>query len=373
MDTGMATETDRRPPGHSRAVRWAILLAALAGTLYLCGTMLRPFTNVITWASVMTLAFYPVQRRLLTRTGRPSLSALMSTILVVVMILIPLVSIIALAINEFLALRHYLEQTFTNGLDFKSSEPLHRMADWLLRRLGLDQRRIVDAITQHATELGGVIAGFSLAFATNITGALVSSIFTIFVMFFLFRDGDRIVRRIPDFLPFERPLSEGVLLRVRDVIYACLYGVLVIAAIQGALIGVSFWILGIPSAALWGVVTLFTSVIPMLGAGAVWVPGALYLMLTGQWLKAVLLVVWGGAVISSVDNFLRPRLVGGRIGLSELVIFFSVLGGLQVFGLLGIVLGPVVFATAGALLDVLRGKPSRTPVATPGPGADARG
>jgi predicted PurR-regulated permease PerM len=181
----------------------------------------------------------------------------------------------------------------------------------------------------------------------------VSVVFVIFAMFLLFRDGDRIVARIPDLLPFERARSEALLARVRDVIYGSVYGGVVIAVVQGALCGGIFWILGIPSAALWGMVTVVTSVLPVVGAAGVWAPGAVYLAATGHWTRAIILAVFGTAVISTVDNFLRPRLVGDRVGLSELVMFFSLLGGLQVFGVLGIVLGPVLFAIAGAILDVL--------------------
>jgi predicted PurR-regulated permease PerM len=101
-------------------------------------------------------------------------------------------------------------------------------------------------------------------------------------------------------------------------------------------------------------VTVVTSVLPVIGAAGVWVPGAVYLAATGHWTLAIILAVFGTAVISTADNFLRPKLVGGRVGLSELVMFFSLLGGLQVFGVLGIVLGPVLFAVAGAIVDVLR-------------------
>jgi predicted PurR-regulated permease PerM len=182
---------------------------------------------------------------------------------------------------------------------------------------------------------------------------VVSFVFIIFATFLLFRDGARIVRRIPDLLPFERARSEAMLTRIQDVIYASVYGVLVIAFLQGALCGLMFWMLGIPSAALWGMVTILTGVLPVVGAAAVWIPGTVYLLAIGHWGKAIVLAIWGTAVISAVDNFLRPKLVGGRVGLSELVIFFALLGGLQVFGVLGIVLGPVLFAVAASILDVL--------------------
>jgi predicted PurR-regulated permease PerM len=138
------------------------------------------------------------------------------------------------------------------------------------------------------------------------------------------------------------------------VISASVYGVIVISAIQGFLGGLAFAVLRIPSPLLWGVVMFLLSMIPMAGAAIVWGPAALYLFFTGHWIKAILLVIWGGGVIGMIDNVLRPRLVGERTKLHELLIFFSVLGGLQVFGVLGLVVGPVVFAIALALLEIFR-------------------
>jgi predicted PurR-regulated permease PerM len=139
-----------------------------------------------------------------------------------------------------------------------------------------------------------------------------------------------------------------------------MHGVVTIATIQGILCGGMFWLLGIPAAALWGLVTVFASVVPFVGTAAVWVPGTVYLLAIGAWPKAIVLAVWGAAVVSSVDNFLRPRLVAGRVQLSGLAMFVAMLGGLQAFGALGIILGPVLFATAAGIVDVLREmQPSR--------------
>ena len=275
-----------------------------------------------------------------------SLSAFVCSVMVVVAFVIPLLFITAVAMDQFLALGASLQQVFTGETGLKAGAPLRQAYEWLSDRLGLDAASIVALVRQNASELTRVVAGYTLAAAQNVAGAVVSFVFILFAMFLLFRDGDRIVARIPDLLPFERARSEALLARVRDVIYASVYGVVVIAVVQGALCGGIFWILGIPSAALWGMVTVVTSVLPVVGAAGVWAPGAVYLAATGDWTRAIILAVFGTAVISTVDNFLRPRLVGGRVGLSELVMFFSVLGGLQVFGVLGIVLGPVLFAIA---------------------------
>jgi hypothetical protein len=157
-----------------------------------------------------------------------------------------------------------------------------------------------------------------------------------------------------DVLPLEWEQSQAIFVRTHEVISASVQGVVVIAAIQGILGGLAFWALGLPSPLMWGAVMVVLSMIPVVGSTIVWVPTALYLALTGHWIKATLLVAWGAGVIGMLDNILRPRLVGGRTRLHELIVFFSVLGGLQVFGILGLVVGPVVVAITLALLDVFR-------------------
>jgi len=339
-----------------RALRWTVFLAATALVVYFCLLVVRPFLNVIAWSSVLVITFHPVYQWLVSKTRRVSLSAFVSSLMVLVAIIIPLVFITAVAINQFVALGTSLQQLLTAGPELEAGKPLRQAYGWLSNRLGLNAAEIVAWVRQNASEMARVVAGYTLGAVQNVVGALVSFVFIVFAMFLLFRDGDRIVARIPDLLPFERGRSEALLDRVRDVIYGSVYGVVVIAVVQGALCGGIFWILGIPSAALWGMVTVVTSVLPIVGAAGVWAPGAVYLAATGHWTRAIILAVFGTAVISTVDNFLRPRLVGGRVGLSELVMFFSVLGGLQVFGVLGIVLGPVVFAIAAGILDVLSDK-----------------
>jgi predicted PurR-regulated permease PerM len=190
--------------------------------------------------------------------------------------------------------------------------------------------------------------------AAGAGGALLSFAFIAVATFLLLRHGEALVATIPDLLPFERKRSEALLLRIRDVVHACMHGVVTIATIQGILCGGMFWLLGIPAAALWGLVTVFASVVPFVGTAAVWVPGTVYLLATGAWPKAIVLAVWGAAIVSSVDNLLRPKLVAGRVRLSGLAMFVAMLGGLQAFGALGIILGPVLFATAAGIVDVLR-------------------
>jgi predicted PurR-regulated permease PerM len=335
-------------------LEWALLLAVTAIAIYLCGLILWPFLDVIAWSVVLVITFYPVHRRLVGYTRRPSLSALLSSLLVVLTILIPVLLLTGLAVGELLALKDTLQSKFKDGFDLNEIRPVKQALDWLNGYFDVDPAKITDSIKQHASQITQLAARYSLTLAGNISGLIVSFFFAIFTMFFLFRDGARMVDRIPDLLPLERSQSENLVSRIRDVIGGSIYGVLVIAIIQGGLGGLMFGILRVPSPVLWGMTMAVASMIPLLGAASVWIPATIYLLLTGAWVKAIILAGFSGLVISSVDNFLRPKLVGGRVRLDELVMFFSVLGGLQVFGVLGIIAGPVVFAIAGSLIETLR-------------------
>jgi predicted PurR-regulated permease PerM len=335
-------------------LKWTIFLGATVVIVYLCLLVLRPFLHVLAWSGLLAITFYPVHKELVGKTRSPALSALITSSLVVVAILIPMMFAIGVAIDQFLALRvHLLRASEGEGGVF-AFEPIRGLFEWVTLWTGVDTTQIADWARQHANRIASFVAESSLTVAASITGFVMSIIFTLFAMFLLFRDGARIVGHIADLLPFDHDRNLAILQRIRDVIYGGVYGVIVIALIQGILLGVTFWALGIPSAALWGTLTVLTSVLPVVGSAAVWVPGVIYLVVLGQWPQAVVLAVLGTFVISAVDNFVRPRLVGDRVGLSELVMFFSLLGGLQVFGLLGIILGPVVFAVAASILDVLR-------------------
>jgi len=328
-------------------------MVATGIALYLCWKMLQPFVAVLAWATVLVVAFYPVHRRLLARTKRPGTSALLSCLLVVVTILLPVTLIIFALVHEMSGFADNLKANVSALLD-PNSPVTGRFLNWLGQYVNVEQLRSQDFLAERLKGMGGVLAGRTLGFVGGVVGVVVEIFFVIFTMYYLFRDGHKIVNALPNVLPLERAQSEKILARTREVISASLYGVLVIASIQGALGGLMFWILGLPSPLVWAVVMTLLSMIPMAGAFIVWVPAAIFLAATGFWGKAIILTIWGALVIGTVDNFLRPKLVGEKPRLHELFIFFSVLGGLKVFGILGIVLGPVVLAITLALLDVFR-------------------
>lgn len=329
------------------------MLAVTAVALYLCWLMLQPFVAVLAWAAVLVIVFYPVHLRLLKRVKKPGLSALLSCLLVILIILVP-VSLVTIAVlNEFSGAMNSLQATIAYLLD-PASPYTGRLLGWASQYIDIEQLRSGQYLFERLKGVSGQVAGQTLGFIGGVIGVIVQIFFVIFTMYYLFRDGDKIFATVRDALPLERAQATAVMARTRDVIGASVYGVMAIAVIQGLLGGIAFWALGVPSAIVWGVVMTFLSMIPMLGAFLVWVPAAAYLAITGHPVKAVLMVLWGTLVIGMADNFLRPKLVGERTKLHELLIFFAVLGGLQVFGVLGIVLGPVVLAITLALVEVFR-------------------
>jgi predicted PurR-regulated permease PerM len=200
----------------------------------------------------------------------------------------------------------------------------------------------------------GAVANRTLGLVGGFVGGMVQVFFVLFTLYYLLRDSEVIMPAIRRSLPLTEAQADVIFERTGEVISASVNGVLVISAIQGLLGMIAFYALELPSALLWGVIMFLLSTIPMAGSAIVWAPAAIYLFATGHWIKSIFLVAWGALVIGMIDNVLRPRLVGKRAKLHELIIFFSVLGGLQVFGVLGLFVGPVVAAIALALVEVFQ-------------------
>lgn len=322
-------------------------------TVYLAWLIVAPFVDVLVWAGVLAVVSYPAYARWRTRGWSPAVSAAITTMFVVLVIMVPLALVGVMLLRQ-------LPDAVAGAQDglHVLLDPNSRPYQFVDRYVDIDplveNLRNKTWLAERAKSFTTVVASRTLGIVGGLLGVVVQVFFVLFTLYYLLRDADRIVPAIRDMLPLERSQADGVFVRTHEIISASLNGVLVISAIQGALGAVAFWVLGIPSPMLWGVMMFLLSMIPMAGAAIVWVPAAIYLFATGHWIKGVLLVVWGGGVIGMMDNLLRPKLVGERTRLHELVVFFSVLGGIQVFGVLGLVVGPVVVAIAYSMFEVFR-------------------
>ena len=333
-------------------IRWLALLAITLIAIYLCWLIIFPFLDVIIWSVVLAVVFFPVYERVMKRLPSPPWLASLVTVLLI--LLLALLPITLLAISAFSQVDDGVAavksgivgfKTFMAG-DSRTAQFIHRYADQYIQ----DPDAIADQVKSYASTM----VGRGLNVAGQVLGVLVKFAFTLFALFYVLRDADAIGRATIKLLPLDETQARRVFKRCRDVIKASVQGVMVIAAVQGVIGGVMFAAVGLPSSILWGFVMFITALVPAVGSAIVWVPAMLFLGVTGHYWKAGIILFVGGVVVSSIDNVLRPRLVGEKAGLHDLVIFFSVLGGLQAFGLAGLFVGPVVVALTLAIIEAFK-------------------
>lgn len=343
----------RRPAENSSSglTRERLLVIALgAATLiaiYLCYRIIVPFLPAVGWALALAIVVSPLHDWFCRRL-RPQLAATVTVLIVTVVILGPVALIGQQVISqasdavERAQNEHWGEQ-LKSGV--ARNARLASAANWI------QQRFEVDTQLRRAAERIGAALPAMLAGSAAALGQLFVALFA---LFFFMRDKGRILRALRRLVPLSPRETDEVFERIQNTISATLTGHILVHLIQGALGGIMFWFLGIPGALLWGTVMAIVSIVPVLGAFLVWVPAAIYLALTGAILKAVILTVWGAVVIGSIDNILFPLLVGNKIRMHTLPIFFAILGGLMFFGAVGIVLGPTTFAVTMALIEIWR-------------------
>lgn len=322
-----------------------LALGALAAvSLYSCYRLLSPFLGALAWALSFAVVGSPVHRFLAARVGRPNLTSAVSVAVVAVILIIPaLVASDQLLRHAILAVNFWTDQ-----------EPLQRFP-----------------ILNHVDLKGGLseLARQLPALVKVSVGALAQLPITMFCLFFFFRDREKIFAHASAWLPLSDEELGELTVRVSDILHATIFGRILLAVVQGALGGLMFLWLGLPTPLLWGLVMSFLALVPFVGASLVWVPASAFLFLSGSPIKALLLAGWGLLVVSTVDNLLYPFLVGSRMQLHPLATFLGVLGGIAWFGPSGLILGPVILATASALLEVCQ-KRVNTHLADETPSAD---
>jgi predicted PurR-regulated permease PerM len=206
------------------------------------------------------------------------------------------------------------------------------------------------AVTQLPTALTSGVSSV----VTGSAYLVVQLLITLFVLFYLFRDWRPALRTIRSLVPLSEPETDEVFSRINDTIHATIYGTLAVAAVQGILGGLMFWVLGLPASLLWGTLMTLLAIVPVLGAFVVWAPAAVFLGFEGSWGKMLILIAWGMGVVSLIDNLLYPILVGQRLRLHTLPVFIAIVGGMALFGSSGVILGPVILAITVALVEIWR-------------------
>lgn len=323
-----------------------LLLLALVTVAFFW--VLLPFYGAVFWAVILAIIFRPLQRELLRRLGeRRNLAAFLSTLFCILIAILPVIFIAVALLNEGARLLQGLQETpFTPRADFTAVfDSLPVWAQGTLDRAGVGDLEALGArLSALLGAAGQFLAAQALKIGQNALSFVVSLGVMLYVLFFLFRDGLGIGRNIRASLPLSDELSRQLLARFAAVVRATVKGNIIIAVLQGTIGGIAFWALGVPGALLWGVLMIFVSMLPAVGAALVWAPAAVYLFLAGDAWRAAILVLVGTAVIGLVDNLLRPQLVGRDTRLPDYVVLVSTVGGLSVFGINGFVIGPLIAA-----------------------------
>jgi len=321
------------------------IVIAIAYLVYL---VFQPFLVALGWAAVFVVVCYPAYARL-ARVWRPSMAALVATVGVTLILIIPILFVMGAFVREGVEAGRAIQIQIATG-HFAWVNGL-----WMRVQQRFPEANIPDPLTafHRFADMGAGYLATQLGAVLRNTGVFVFHLgVTILAMFYLFRDGASIVDRLRVLLPFEEAHRGHMVCQTKDLIFASVTSSLAGAAAQGILGGLAFAVTGIHSPVFWGVMMGFFSLVPVVGSSLIWVPAAISLAVGGHFGRGGVLLLFCVLIVGVVDNVVRPWLVSGRAHMGGLVVFISVLGGISVFGMLGIVLGPIVVATAASLLDL---------------------
>lgn len=339
---------------HSRIYKrgFYLILAVLLGlALY---HIMEPFWDPLAWAVVLGLMLHPLHR-CLTRSfgGKSGLSAGLITALTPVVIMVPLGILAALFWHQIALIVARLKQ-----MDLRLDDHLiERAAGWPV--IGAPARWLhesLPAATEHAwiksgaETLVGTAGTASRELLVSAGAGLADFALALFLLFFILRDGPKMVAKAEGFIPLERPVRRQLIKQIQDSVRAVVFGTGVTAVLQGVMVGVGFAVCGLPAPVVFSFVAILLALLPTGGAGIVWVPGVIALFAQGRSGWAIGLALWG-LVISVSDNLMRPLLVSSKVPLSTLMVFIGAIGGVAGFGMVGLVLGPVLMSLCGTLID----------------------
>jgi len=319
-----------------------LAIASVSGVL-LCILIAWPFLGAITWALTLAILFSPLHVRIEKIINHPNIAALFSTAIVVVVVVVPAIFVVERLITEAASGIQSLQSRVESGALQKlldSYPTLAPLGKWIDRQFDLPS-----LMASVATWLSNIGASFVKGSVFQVVEVFI----TFYLLFYFLRDRLAAKAMTTAWLPLTPPETDQLLRRVNETVHATVYGTLAVAAVQGSLGGLMFWILGLPTPLVWGLVMGILSIVPVLGAFVIWIPAAILLLLDGSWAKAIILAAFGAIVVGGIDNVLRPIFVGNRLRLHTIPAFISIIGGLVLFGAPGFILGPLA-ATITVLL-----------------------
>ena len=365
------------PRGYRCRVRrelllWAVAVLCLGGLGFAFFKVFLPFGYSIAWAIILAILLAPVHRWLRRWVPRRGPRALLTCTLAALLLLGPTLTLGTLLVGELVrgirVVQAAAEAGVLSEIDPMKWGPIVRareiidawglpylpniQADELMNTDRIDFEAAVASAAQQLSQRLLALSGSALSNLANLAFTIVVTWLT---LYYLLKDGEWMFQRGIELLPYPDEHKDTMVQRLNEVVFSSVYGGMAVALAQGVLGGIAFAVLGLPSPVLWGTVMAVLAFLPLIGAFVVWAPAALVLLAQGRWIAALVLLLWGGLVVGLVDNFLRPMLISGRTRMHPLLVFLSVLGGIQAFGFLGLFLGPVLVAVVTAVLELYRG------------------
>ena len=327
-------------------LRTAFVLLLVAAVTALFVAVAWPFLKPLLLAALLAGLFHPLYRwitRLL--GGRQSLGAALTLLVLLVLGLGPISAFLGIVVQQALTVSDQAIPWLRQHLGAASTL---NVREWLVQRFPAlaeylpSQEQLLQNVGAAAKTAGAYLVTFASRMTATTAAFLLNLFVMLYAMFFFFKDGHKILERVFYYLPLSDEDETRMLARFTSITRATVKGTLVIGIIQGALAGIAFWVAGIEGAALWGTIMTILAIIPGIGAALIWVPAVVILFLTGQHVTAILLAAWCAAVVGTIDNFLRPVLVGRDAKMPDLLILIGTLGGLFLFGPIGFIVGPIV-------------------------------
>ncbi len=337
------------PAQHHPFLTGLLIAASVA-----CGLLFLGFWQAIFWAAVFGILFRPIYLRLAGRfNGRHSLAAALTVILIFFTVLLPAILVASVVATEAAGLYSRIQ---SGQIDLAVvvdwfNQRLPRLSEWAAG-YGINLSDVPSKLSAIAVKGSQYIGSLALSAGQNLTSFVVKFFLMLYLLFFVLRDGDKMVQFLHAAIPLPDTLEKKLFDKFAEVSRATIKGTLLIGMLQGFLGGSIFLILGINGAVFWGAVMTILSVLPAVGSGLVWGPAAIYLFATGAVTKGVVLVLFGVFLIGLADNVLRPILVGRDTRMPDYLVLFSTLGGLGLFGITGFVLGPIIAALFLAVMQI---------------------
>ncbi|MFC6646691.1 AI-2E family transporter [Granulicella cerasi] len=349
----MLTPDLQPEPTKSLGRTITLYLAVLTGVvLCLCfmHTLIFPLTGAVALAVVLHRA-----RLWLCRRMSSTMAAWLLLAAVIIAVVLPSFLVVKTLVHEVIHIARYIVSGDA-AFDVRLFAVKHQKLGGMVQQ-GLDQL----APDAEGKRLAEMAAGWAALGLRHFITFIVQMVLMLFLLFFLLRDSDKAHRALVSMMPMPEEDALPFLRKLGEVTHAIFLGRFLIAGIQGALSGIAYWLLGVPGALLWGTLTAILCLIPAFGAFLIWVPVTIYLGFAESWTRAIILAIWGGVIVSNLDNLLYPALVGRRTELHTAVIFVAIFGGLAMFGISGFVLGPVI--VAATLLLLQRNRSAAAPLA----------